>query len=306
MNPSSFDWAALAEFSIVGLLSGGLLSMIALGFVLIYKGTGVINFAMGEFMMLGAYFFYTANVMWGLPLAAALLLAFAAVAVMAAIIERGVLRPLAGQPVISVLMATIGLASALHGGVDAIWGGRNYEMPSLLPSKPFVFGDVLIPGKTLWSFVLAAAVIAGFILYFRFSRTGVAMRAAASDPMTAYVLGIDVPATQRLTWVFAGLVGALAGHHRRVDRHAVAGRGLGRAGRAGDHHPRRPGQHSRRHRGRPDRRPGREPDGRLPGRQGARHRSVRHRPGHPAGAALRPVRHPPDREAVRCASATTA
>ena len=189
MNRSAFDWAALAEFTLVGLLSGGLLSMIALGFVLIYKGSGVINFAMGEFMLLGAYFFYTANVMWGLPLAAALMLAFAAVA----------------------LMAAIGLGSALHGGVDAIWGGRNYEMPTLLPSKPLLFGEVLIPGKTLWSFVLAAVVIGAFILYFRFSRTGVAMRAAASDPMTAYVLGIDVPATQRLTWVFAGLVGALAG-----------------------------------------------------------------------------------------------
>lgn len=206
-----FDWAALAEYAIVGLLSGGLLAMIALGFVLIYKGTGVINFAMGEFMMLGAYFFYTASVLWGLPLAAALLLSFAAVAVAAAIIERGVLRPLAGQPVISVLMATIGLASAIHGGVDAVWGGRNYELPSLLPRTPFTFGDVLIPGKTLWSFLLAMAVIAAFILYFRFSRTGVSMRAAASDPTTAYVLGIDVRATQRLTWIFAGVVGALAG-----------------------------------------------------------------------------------------------
>lgn len=206
-----FDWAALAEYTIVGLLSGGLLAMIALGFVLIYKGTGVINFAMGEFMMLGAYFFYTANVMWGLPLAAALVLSFAAVAVAAAIIERGVLRPLAGQPVISVLMATIGLASAIHGGVDAVWGGRNYELPSLLPRAPIILGDVLIPGKTLWSFLLAMAVIAGFVLYFRFSRTGVSMRAAASDPTTAYVLGIDVRATQRLTWIFAGVVGALAG-----------------------------------------------------------------------------------------------
>ncbi len=205
------DWAALAEYTIVGLLSGGLLSMIALGFVLIYKGTGVINFAMGEFMMLGAYFFYTANVMWGLPLAAALLLSFAAVAACAAIIERGVLRPLAGQPVISVLMATIGLASAIHGAVDAVWGGRNYELPSLLPRAPFTFGDVLVPGKTLWSFLLAMAVIAAFVLYFRFSRTGVSMRAAASDPTTAYVLGIDVRATQRLTWIFAGVVGALAG-----------------------------------------------------------------------------------------------
>ena len=211
MTPTAFDWAALAEYSIVGLLSGGLLALIALGFVLIYKGTGVINFAMGEFMMLGAYFCYTANVMWQLPLAVALLLSFAAVALFSAIIERGVLRPLAGQPVISVLMATIGLASALHGGVDAIWGGSNYEMPSLLPRTPLVFGDVLIPGKTLWSFLLAAAVIAAFTLYFRFSRTGVSMRAAASDPITAYVLGIDVRATQRLTWMFAGLVGALAG-----------------------------------------------------------------------------------------------
>jgi len=211
MNAAAIDWAALAEYSAVGLLSGGLMSLIALGFVLIYKGTGVINFAMGEFMMLGAYFFYTANVMWGLPLLLALAGAFAAVALSAAVIERGVLRPLAGQPVISILMATIGLGSALHGGVDAIWGGRNYEMPALLPRKPLIIGDVLIPGQILWSFLLAAVVIGAFSLYFRFSKTGISMRAAASDPVTAYVLGIDVRATQRLTWIFAGLVGAISG-----------------------------------------------------------------------------------------------
>jgi len=208
---SGFDWIALAEFSAIGLLSGGLLSLIALGFVLIYKGTGVINFAMGEFMMLGAYFFYTANVMWGLPLWVALPLTLAAVALFAALVERAILRPLAGQSVISVLMATIGLASALHGGVDAIWGGRNYDMPQLLPRKPLDLGEVMIPGKVLWSFVLASVIIVVFTVYFRRSRTGIAMRAAASDPVTAYVLGIDVRAMQRLTWIFAGLVGAVAG-----------------------------------------------------------------------------------------------
>lgn len=194
-----------------GLMVGMLYSLIALGFVLIYKGTGVINFAMGEFMMLGAYFFYTAHVMWGLDLWLALPATLAAVAVAAALVERAILRPLSGQPVISVLMATIGLASALHGGVDAVWGGRNYEMPTLLPRKPLIVGDVLIPGQLLWSFLLAAVVITAFTLYFRYSRTGIAMRAAASDPTTAYVLGIDVRRTQRLTWVFAGLVGAVAG-----------------------------------------------------------------------------------------------
>lgn len=211
MNATAFDWIALAEYSAIGLLSGGLLALIALGFVLIYKGTGVINFAMGEFMMLGAYFFYTANVLWGLPMWLALALTLAAVAAVAALIERALLRPLSGQPVISVLMATIGLASALHGGVEALWSGRNYEMPTLLSRKPFTPGEILIPGQVVWSFVLAAVVIAAFTLYFRFSKTGIAMRAAASDPMTAYVLGIDVRRTQALTWMFAGMVGAVAG-----------------------------------------------------------------------------------------------
>ncbi len=208
---AGFDWIALAEFALIGLFSGGLMALVALGFVLIYKGTGVINFAMGEFMMLGAYFFYTANVMWKLPLVPALLLTLAAVALVAALIERAILRPLSGQPVIAVLMATIGLGSALHGVVDAVWGGKNYEMPQLLPRKPFILGDILIPGQVVWSFALAALIIAGFTLYFRYSRTGIAMRAAASDPITAYVLGIDVRRTQRLTWMFAGIVGAVAG-----------------------------------------------------------------------------------------------
>jgi branched-chain amino acid transport system permease protein len=207
----SFDWIALLEFSLIGLLSGGLLALIALGFVLIYKGTGVINFAMGEFMMLGAYFFYTANVVWKLPTAISLVATLAAVSLAAAVVERLVLRPLSGQPVISVLMATIGLASALHGSVDAIWGGRNYEMPQLLPRTPFIFGELLIPGQIVWSFLLAASIITVLTLYFRYSKTGISMRAAAADPVTAYVLGIDVRNTQRLTWVFAGLVGAVAG-----------------------------------------------------------------------------------------------
>jgi len=205
------DWNAFAEFSLIGLLSGGLLALVALGFVLIYKGTRVVNFAMGEFMMLGAYGVYTAHVMWGLPLVLAIPIALAGVAGAALLVERFVLRPLAGQPVISVLMATIGLGAVMHGGIDAVWGGQNLEMPQILPRKPLMLGDIMIPGTALWSFVLALAVIAALTLYFRYSRTGVAMRAAASDPITAYALGIDVRRTQQLTWVFAGCVGAVAG-----------------------------------------------------------------------------------------------
>jgi branched-chain amino acid transport system permease protein len=183
------DWIMFAEFSLIGLFSGGLLALVALGFVLIYKGTRAINFAMGEFMMLGAYLVYTGHSLLKLPLWLSLVFGLAGIALTALAVERFVLRPLAGQPV----------------------GGQNLEMPQLLPRKPLIWGDVMLPGAVFWSFWVALAVIAGLSLYFRYSRTGIAMRAAASDPITAYALGIDVRRTQQLTWVFAGCVGAVAG-----------------------------------------------------------------------------------------------
>jgi len=200
-----------AEFSLIGLFGGGLLALVALGFVLIYKGTKVINFAMGEFMMLGAYFVYTAFTLFKLPLWMSIAVALLGIAMVALVVERLVLRPLSGQPVVSVLMATIGLAALIHGGVDAIWGGQNLEMPQIVPRQPLLWGDLLVPGSIFWSFWVAVVLIAALTLYFRFSRTGIAMRAAASDPITAYALGIDVRRTQQLTWIFAGCVGAVAG-----------------------------------------------------------------------------------------------
>jgi branched-chain amino acid transport system permease protein len=205
------DWLLLAEFSLVGLLSGGVLALIALGFVLVYKGTRVINFAMGEFMMVGAYLFWTTHVFLKLPWWAALALTLVGIAGLGAVVERFVLRPLAGQPVISIVMATIGLGAVLHGAAEAIWGGANLALPEILPRKPLILGEVLLPGQVLWSFALAVALIAGFTAYFHWSKGGVSMRAAASDPVTAYAMGIDVRRTQRLTWIFAGVTGAVAG-----------------------------------------------------------------------------------------------
>lgn len=205
------DWLLLAEFSIVGILAGGVLALIALGFVLVYKGTRVVNFAMGEFMMVGAYLFWTANVFLGLAWWLALVLALAGIALLGVVVERFVLRPLAGQPVISIVMATIGLGAILHGVAEAIWGGANLALPQLLPRTPVVLGEILVPGQALWSFALAVALIAAFTAYFHYSKGGIAMRAAASDPVTAYAMGIDVRKTQRLTWIFAGITGAVAG-----------------------------------------------------------------------------------------------
>lgn len=199
------------EYSLLGLLSGGVLALIALSFVLIYKGTRVVNFAVGEIMLLGAYLYYTAHTVLDLPPPAAFVVSLALIALLGVGIERLVLRPMSGQPTIAVLMATIGMASIVHGTVEAIWGGDTLAVEALLPRTPLVFDQLFIPGAALGNFAVAAVLIAAFIGFFRYSRTGIALRATASDPVTACTMGIDIQFAQRLTWVLSGVVGTVAG-----------------------------------------------------------------------------------------------
>ena len=199
------------EYSLLGLLSGGVTALVALSFVLIYKGTGVVNFAVGEVMMLGAYLYYAGTVSLGLPPWVAFVGSLVLIGLLGILIERAVLRPLSGQPAVAVLMATIGMASIIHGGVEAVWGGDTYSPPTLLPRTPLLMGDILIPGTALGNFAVAALLIGGFLAFFRYSKTGIALRATASDPVTAATLGININYSQRLTWVLSGLVGTVAG-----------------------------------------------------------------------------------------------
>ena len=199
------------EYSLLGLLSGGVTALVALSFVLIYKGTGVVNFAVGEFMMLGAYLYYAGTVSFGLAPWIAFTGALVLIGVLAVVLERTVLRPLSGQPAVAVMMATIGMASIIHGGVEAVWGGDTYSPPTLLPRTPLSMGEILIPGTVLGNFVVAGILIAAFLAFFRYSKTGIALRATASDPVTAATLGININYAQRLTWVLSGLVGTVAG-----------------------------------------------------------------------------------------------
>jgi branched-chain amino acid transport system permease protein len=204
-------WYEFLEYSIIGLLSGGVLALIALSFVLIYKGTGVVNFAVGEVMMLGAYLYYAGHVSFGFDPVPAFALALGAITLLAIGVERMVLRPLSGQSPVSVLMATIGMASIVHGGVEAIWGGDTFTVPPLLPRMPLNFGEVRIAGTAVGNFVVAAVLIAAFVAFFRYSKTGIALRATASDPVTAATMGIDIHYAQRLTWILSSLVGTVAG-----------------------------------------------------------------------------------------------
>jgi branched-chain amino acid transport system permease protein len=205
------DFYIFIEFMLLGLLASGISALMALSFVLVYKGTHVVNFAAGEVMMLGAYLYYTGAVVLQLHPAAALLLALAGIALASVAIEAFVLRPLAGQPTIAILMATIGLASLLHGSVEIIWGQSPLETPALLPRFPVNWGEVMIPGAAIGNFVISSLLIAVVVAFFRFSRAGIEMRATASDPVTAATLGVDIRAAQRMTWILAGLTGTVTG-----------------------------------------------------------------------------------------------
>ncbi len=204
-------WSIFAETVLLGALSGGVMALIALSFVLVYKGTGAVNFAVGEVMMLGAYLYYAGVVTFGLAPWLAFVGSLLVIMAVSALVERLVLRPLAGQSVVSALMATIGLASIIHGGVEAVAGGDTYSPPGLVPRTPLTLGDILIPGAVLGNFAIATVLIVGFLAFFRYSRAGVALRATASDPVTAATLGIHIHRAQQLTWALSGLVGTVAG-----------------------------------------------------------------------------------------------
>src|SRR6266566_1567973 len=161
-----------------GLVVGSIYSLVALGFVIIFKSSGILNFAQGEFLLLGAYVFL-AIASAHAPIGAALLLTFAFSAILGVVLERLVLRPLIGEPIISVIMVTLGLSSVLRAIVQGIWGTDTHPFPEVFESTPIQVGPLPVSRGYVFSVVSAALLLALFTLFFRFARTGIAMRATA-------------------------------------------------------------------------------------------------------------------------------
>ncbi|MBJ6989103.1 branched-chain amino acid ABC transporter permease [Devosia sp. MC521] len=201
----------LLEISILGLASGSVYILIALAFVLVYKATNVFNFATGEMMMAGTYYFYFFDVQLGFGWLAALPMALLGAAITAVIIERLATRPLLGRPPVVLIMVTFGVSSIMRGLAQLTWGPDAREMTELLPRQPLFLGDLLIPGRLVWTAGIVAVISIGFILYYRYSRAGTAIRAASADQVTAESVGIDIRGVFRLAWIFAGVFAATAG-----------------------------------------------------------------------------------------------
>jgi branched-chain amino acid transport system permease protein len=194
-----------------GLALGSTYALVALGFVVIYKSTGVINFAQGGLLALGAYLGYTFSNNLAVAFGVAILLACVSAAIVGASVERLVLRRMVGQPPFAVIMITIGLLFVLEPIITAIWGFDNRPVDNPWNIQTVEVGQLVLGVRDLWTIGITAAVVVAFFLFFRYTRMGLAMRATAFDPEAALAQGISARRVYATSWAIAAALAALAG-----------------------------------------------------------------------------------------------
>ncbi|HDS17095.1 MAG TPA: branched-chain amino acid ABC transporter permease [Proteobacteria bacterium] len=199
------------QLLISGMVMGGIYALVALGFVLIYKATGVINFAQGEFLLVGAYVCLALMAQLQLTFWVAFLLTMGVAVLLGLIIERLVLRPMIGKPIISVIMLTIGLSSVLKCLVLLVWGPHDRVYPQDFSQPPLALGNLIISPVCLWALGVTGFFLVLFTLFFRYTTAGLALRAVVSDLQAARSVGIKVKNSFALAWCIAFMLAGGAG-----------------------------------------------------------------------------------------------
>ncbi|WP_348527015.1 branched-chain amino acid ABC transporter permease [Mesorhizobium sp.] len=205
-----FDYQFFIEVLTGGLLSGVMYSLVAIGFVLIYKTSGVLNFAQGALLLFAALTFVSL-VERGVPFALALAVTFAIVVALGIGIERAVLRPLTNKPPITLFMATLGLSYIIEGAAQLIWGTQVHGLELGIEDVPLEVGGMLISQFDIFAAAVAAAMVLLLSLFFRYTRIGLSFRAVADDQFAALAVGLRLPLIWASVWAAAGLVALVAG-----------------------------------------------------------------------------------------------
>ena len=193
-----------------GLSMGSIYALVALGFVLIYKATSILNLAQGEFLMVGAYFCLSLTLDFGLGFVASFLLTMVFSVILGLAVERLALRPLIGEPIISVIMVTLGLTYIMRGLVIMIWG-NDIRQFNIFPDQPIDFWGVKLTYLYLYSMGISFALLIFFALFFKYSRTGVFMRAVADHQTAAQSMGISVKGVFAMSWCISAVVSSIGG-----------------------------------------------------------------------------------------------
>jgi branched-chain amino acid transport system permease protein len=213
-----------------GILVGSIYALVALGWVLIYKCSGVLNLAMGELTLIGAYvcltlhgWFFKATGHVTTAFVLALLGTLIIGALLGLLTERLFLRKMIGEPVLSVIMVTVGLSFFFKGVVEFIWmTDTRIFVPEVFSKKPIpLWGNITVDSVYLWSFVAAIVLLVVFVTFFKFTRWGLAMQATADDEMAALSLGVSAKFVYALAWAIAfmaaGVGGTLLGNVNGVN-----------------------------------------------------------------------------------------
>ncbi|SES90869.1 branched-chain amino acid ABC transporter permease [Variovorax sp. OV084] len=204
------DFSFFAEVLIGGLLSGVMYSLVAIGFVLIYKTSGVLNFAQGAQLLFAALTFVSL-VERGVPFALALVLTFALMVLLGLTIERTVLRPLVNQPPITLFMATLGLSYVIEGVAQLVWGTQVHALELGIADEPLQLFGIMVSTFDLFAAATAGVMVAALSAFFRYTRVGLAFRAVADDTYAAIAVGLRLPRIWATVWAAAGVIALVAG-----------------------------------------------------------------------------------------------
>jgi len=198
-------------YLIPGLMLGTVYTVIALGFITIYRTTQVLNMAQGEFFLLGAYAVFFTVSQLGLPIWLGLFLAFALLALLGASTERLALRPLVGQPVFAIILMTLGLAVFLKGVMVLIWADSILPMPSLFGIGGIKVLSITVPTQYVWFAVISLVISITLVYFFNRTKIGLMMTAAADDIQVAQSCGVSVNKITAAAWMIAAVITGIGG-----------------------------------------------------------------------------------------------
>lgn len=216
------NWQLVPQFAVTGLLAGGPIALMALGLVLIFKSSYIFNFAQGQLLLIGALITWWFTVEIGLPLGLSILVALVLSALLGLLIERLALRPMTGQPLLTIILMTLGLSQVLQGSALLFFGGSQRNFPQIFSSgipykltTPFIFnGDpivVILKQNLVWSFLIAILGVVLIGAFFRFTKSGLAMRATSEDHELAQSVGLRINRIFGISWMLAAIVATVAG-----------------------------------------------------------------------------------------------
>ena len=194
-----------------GIAAGSIYALVALGFVLIFKATDVVNFAQGEMVMLGAYLGVTCFTILKLPFTAVFPIVVVTTAIFGIFVERVACRPLMKQSVLTIIIATIAVGIMMRSGARLIWGPEVWPFPAIMSRKPVKLGSATITPEGIGIIVMALAVMAVFYLFFKYTKMGKAMRACSQNQVASALMGVSVKGIFSLTWLVSCSLAAVGG-----------------------------------------------------------------------------------------------